>query len=429
MNNFKSILAILILSFGTQSAEFSALPDDVLSLITYELSLKDYAHLSECSKSINNCLEKDFCLINLSKKHSLHSFEIFKSLPPKDRLRLTVLHNDTCLHHNLTIYIGCGYVTLNRGEVKLKRMCSDIVLNIFGEKNQTTRPIPKSYFGDKKVLALTFSSHKIFAINVEGELYEYSKKRKGKIENIPKAKSIVCNKKNSFLIADNGDLFVWGENDDGILGLGHSEEITVPTKLDAFSQKEIISIALRAYFVLALTADGDVYFWMTNSENKYEFAQPTPIDFGQKKVIAISCSKKSGLALTETGEIYTFDTREQPEAKAPTLIIGPWEKNEIISICATDDEILTLDRDGKVYGWNENDIRQLDPDHPFDIIISNPMKFLKDKKIECIYSVKHVFVALSRDMDGYIYLWNDPLNILEIPKLNVDNYFDSEFMI
>ena len=68
---------------------------------------------------------------------------------------------------------------------------------------------------------------------------------------------------NSAAITTDGDLYVWGWNDSGQLGLGDFTNRQTPTVVDGISG--VASVCLGFAHSAAITADGDLYTWGDNN--------------------------------------------------------------------------------------------------------------------------------------------------------------------
>ncbi len=81
----------------------------------------------------------------------------------------------------------------------------------------------------------------------------------------------VLDKGSMFAITTDGELYAWGNNKDGILGLSSGEtEITTPQKVVVYNNGEIVKfyqVFVSNGSFYAVTADGDLYSWGTNNSN------------------------------------------------------------------------------------------------------------------------------------------------------------------
>jgi alpha-tubulin suppressor-like RCC1 family protein len=79
-----------------------------------------------------------------------------------------------------------------------------------------------------------------------------------KDENISQ---IACGGYHTVLLKNNGDVYSFGNNRDGQLGLGHNKNQNVPRLL--MKDEGIIQIACGAYHTIILKSNGDVMFLET----------------------------------------------------------------------------------------------------------------------------------------------------------------------
>ena len=80
----------------------------------------------------------------------------------------------------------------------------------------------------------------------------------------------------SFAVTENGQLYAWGQNDNGNLGLGRSmdnrgcAEVNEPgltvTVVDSFSSGGIAQLATGFHSSITLMKNGDVYVWGNNED-------------------------------------------------------------------------------------------------------------------------------------------------------------------
>lgn len=98
------------------------------------------------------------------------------------------------------------------------------------------------------------------------------------ISNFPPSgrtvKNIVAGNKHVLALLDNGDLYVWGDNSSGQLGITNPSPgqnyVTIPTKISniAFGGNEVVSIAAGYNHSLAMDEDLTVYSWGSNSNGQ-----------------------------------------------------------------------------------------------------------------------------------------------------------------
>merc|ERR1712166_835793 len=83
------------------------------------------------------------------------------------------------------------------------------------------------------------------------------------IENLPKIKYIASGYAYNSVISEDGDIYSWGAGENGRLGLGDTENKSVPVKL-TFDVK-FKSVACGSTFTVALSTDHEIYSWGNGS--------------------------------------------------------------------------------------------------------------------------------------------------------------------
>lgn len=83
--------------------------------------------------------------------------------------------------------------------------------------------------------------------------------KKGKSGKEPKIAKIAAGGYSSFAITDKGDVYAWGLNNCGQLGLGNKVDTGAPTLATALSGKKITAIETGLHHTIALATDGRVY--------------------------------------------------------------------------------------------------------------------------------------------------------------------------
>jgi len=137
-------------------------------------------------------------------------------------------------------------------------------------------------------------------------------------------------------LTDDGQLFGWGYGANGAHGLATTGNVTTPTRVKNLDNEKIVDIEVSTYFSLALTADGDLYSWGLNGNGQLGLdhttnptATPTLVQtLKGKKIIQVSAGEGHCLALSNTGEVYSWGVNSngqlglghQNQVNKPTLI-------------------------------------------------------------------------------------------------------------
>ena len=110
----------------------------------------------------------------------------------------------------------------------------------------------------------------------------------------------------------NGEVYAWGDNSDGQLGIGNTENQSSPVKIESLSNVDEIYYDGSSCSVYAKMTNGEVYAWGDNSYGQlgiesttYKQSTPQKIE-GLTNVEEIYAENCSVCAKTTTGEVYAW---------------------------------------------------------------------------------------------------------------------------
>jgi len=104
----------------------------------------------------------------------------------------------------------------------------------------------------------------------------------------------------SFAQDVDGTLWAWGENDSGELGVGDTMPRIGPVQVDA---GPFVAIEAHRNAVIALDAEGDVYFW--GDTLREIVTTPTKVD-GLPNIVAVSTGVEHRMALDDSQRIWVW---------------------------------------------------------------------------------------------------------------------------
>lgn len=79
---------------------------------------------------------------------------------------------------------------------------------------------------------------------------------------------VYCGNNASFYQNKKGQLFAWGLNNHGQLGIGNKENTCTPTLIRELQNEQVIAVDGGEHHTIALTQDGKVYCWGRNDEGQ-----------------------------------------------------------------------------------------------------------------------------------------------------------------
>ncbi|NXR37137.1 RPGR regulator, partial [Zosterops hypoxanthus] len=127
-----------------------------------------------------------------------------------------------------------------------------------------------------------------------------------------KPKLAVCGRNHTLVYTEKGNVYAAGGNSEGQLGLGDTEERTTFHLISFFTnQHKIKQLSAGSYTSAAVTEDGQLFVWGDNSEgqiglaNEASVSVPCKVDIG-KPISFVSCGYYHSAFITGDGELYTF---------------------------------------------------------------------------------------------------------------------------
>ncbi|XP_033986178.1 probable E3 ubiquitin-protein ligase HERC3 [Trematomus bernacchii] len=125
---------------------------------------------------------------------------------------------------------------------------------------------------------------------------------------------VMCGNQHCIALSKDGQLFTWGQNTSGQLGLGKGEPSKLfPHPLMSLAGIPLAQITAGGDHSFALSLSGAVFGWGKNRagqlglNDKQDRAVPCHIKFlRSQKVVHISCGEEHTAALTKDGGLFTF---------------------------------------------------------------------------------------------------------------------------
>eukprot|EP01103_Thecamoeba_quadrilineata_P012118 TRINITY_DN3050_c0_g1_i1.p1 TRINITY_DN3050_c0_g1~~TRINITY_DN3050_c0_g1_i1.p1 ORF type:complete len:195 (-),score=13.10 TRINITY_DN3050_c0_g1_i1:147-731(-) len=95
--------------------------------------------------------------------------------------------------------------------------------------------------------------------------------------------SVACGEAFTCALVDTGKIFSWGRNDRGQLGHGDRENKSRPRQINLDTQKHFTQVACGSQFSVAVTNAGEVYCWGQNDQGQLGNG-----DVGKHKILLFS---------------------------------------------------------------------------------------------------------------------------------------------
>ncbi|MCT6874491.1 MAG: InlB B-repeat-containing protein, partial [Bifidobacterium sp.] len=181
----------------------------------------------------------------------------------------------------------------------------------------------------------------------------------------------------SLAIGSDGNLYGWGDNSYGQLGIGNPSvspnqqpiKVILPTGIPKFTQ-----ISAGDSHSLALGTDGNLYSWGDNTSGQLG-RNPSATKDGTPRKVAMP----AGITITQ--------------ASAPNMINGYFS--------------LAVGSDGNLYSWGNNTFGQLGRDTGSATHDATPGRVPMPTGITCIQISGGTFYTMALGSDGNVYSWGD----------------------
>ncbi|EOB05231.1 X-linked retinitis pigmentosa GTPase regulator, partial [Anas platyrhynchos] len=252
-----------------------------------------------------------------------------------------------------------------------------------------------------------------------------------------KAKLAVCGRNHTLVYTEKGNVYAAGGNSEGQLGLGDTEERTTFHLISFFTNEhKIKQLAAGSYTSAAVTEDGQLFVWGDNSEGQIGLADkvyvcvPCQVDVG-KPVSSVSCGYYHSALITGDGELYTFGEPENgklgllPEQlknnRVPQPVLGIMEKVNKVA-CGGEHTVVLTETD--VYTFGLGQYGQLGHGTlVFETSVPKSVKHLRRRKIHNVTCGENHTAVIAEN--GLMFTFGDGRHgKLGLGEENFANQFD-----
>lgn len=169
-------------------------------------------------------------------------------------------------------------------------------------------------------------------------------------------------------LTTSGKVYGWGGSWDGQIIANVYGQLNNPKQIDFFNDKNIVQISAGDIYSLALTRDGNVYAWGNNYDGQLGLGHNTKekaikiIDFFvDKNVAKIATGDSHSLALTKDGKVYSWGNNEWGQLGVGNKInqfsprqINSLKKEKIVDIISAGAISVATTESRNVYSWGWN---------------------------------------------------------------------------
>ena len=189
-------------------------------------------------------------------------------------------------------------------------------------------------------------------------------------------------------VTADGQVFAWGTNAIGELGIGVQRNNLLPVAVDTSRElagKTIVAIAAGIHYSMALTSEGRVFAWGYNLDGQLgnnstiSSRVPVAVDtsgaLAGKTVVVIAAGNiwnGHSMALTSEGQVFSWGSNNggqlgnnsEINSKVPVAVdtSGVLAGRRVVAIAAGYSHSLALTSEGRVFSWGSNNNGQLGND-------------------------------------------------------------------
>jgi hypothetical protein len=192
---------------------------------------------------------------------------------------------------------------------------------------------------------------------------------------------VACGKAHTLALVAGGNVFAWGANQWGQLGLGDKQPKSTPFSLKYRSSpllaKELTYVAASLRTSAVITEEGELYVWGYAKDGAIgagpvgSDSETTPVrvysqamEKNEHKIKQVALGARHTLAVTESGVLYSWGVgitgalghSEQKNYNRPKMLDQFHEFFD--SVAAGDDFSAAIGFDSNVYTWGKNDVGQ-----------------------------------------------------------------------
>ena len=231
---------------------------------------------------------------------------------------------------------------------------------------------------------------------------------------------VTCGSYHTAAVACNGDLYTWGGGMYGKLGHGNESGHSTPKRLERLVGFTVTNIACGSRHTAVITSTGDLYTWgdkengvAGHGDNEGHQYTPKLLDkLAGKRVVQLSaCGFHTG-CLTDTGDVYTWGEGKfgrlghgtERNCHSPRLVEGLMGKHPIQIACGGF-HTAVITQDGSMYTFGGGEHGQLGHGDKVNKVQPTLVQTLRDVSISQITCGWSHSVALTST--GEVYTWGN----------------------
>ncbi|DBA03258.1 TPA: hypothetical protein N0F65_011617 [Lagenidium giganteum] len=375
-------------------------PVDLHPTLTKLAALKEQPMYGKCEASgeLYSCGQNSYGELGIGDDIERH---LLTSVPlcGWDDIRQVVSGNETlAILTNDGVVLTCG---LNKSG-----QCGQ---GHFDERVMLLRPIQALRSQKVRFIAASNGCEHMIAVTETGLAYSWGYNDRGQLghENLttkihlPKLIESIKDKKltsaavsyhHSAVITDNGELYTFGMNDCGQLGLDHTQHQSTPQYVKAFESQEVTMVSCGLYHTIVCTARGDLYAFGKNDYGQLglghsrQVKAPAQVIIPNELVCFVACGYYHSIAVTAAGHAFSFGRNDYGQLgigskvhqNVPNVVALSANTRMVRATCGCYHTVM-LSEQGQVYVFGRNNKGQLGNRGSADSLLPVALKVRPEK--------------------------------------------------
>lgn len=438
-------LLFVVLSLMKQPDES---PVDISITLSKLAALKEQPMYGKCEASgeLYSCGQNSYGELGIGDDIERH---LLSSVPlcGWDDIRQVVSGNETlAIVTNDGVVLTCG---LNKSG-----QCGQ---GHFDERVMLLRPVQALRSQRVKFLAASNGCEHMIALTETGLAYSWGYNDRGQLghENlttkihIPKLIESLKDKKLAFaavsyhhsaIVADTGELYTFGMNDCGQLGLDHTQHQSTPQLVKALEGHEVTMVSCGLYHTMICTSIGELYSCGKNDYGQLGLGHsrlvksPTLVSLPNEMICFIASGYYHSIAVSTTGRTFAFGRNDYGQLgigtkihqNVPSVVALSASTRMLRATCGCYHTVL-LSEQGQVYVFGRNNKGQLGNRGSADSLLPVPLKVRPEKNSRrCIdiaagfYTTSLIVERKRENEDGDLVILDQSYIVSVCGRVDID---------
>ena len=178
---------------------------------------------------------------------------------------------------------------------------------------------------------------------------------------------VSCGRKHTAVVTANGDLYMFGNGQNGQLGHGNTDHQYAPKHVLGLSNETIVAVSCGDNYTAVVTASGDLYTFgrglygqLGHGNTDSQYVPKHVLGLSNETIVAVSCSFNHTAVVTEGGHLYTFGDGDYGELghgntdnkTTPALVAGVSNETVVAVSCGSfHTAVVTANGDLYTFGY------------------------------------------------------------------------------